>query len=123
VKSRSALLNKLSFQLTGEYESPEVTPQGKNKERYVADFGLRKDFLKKNQATFTFNINDVFNTRRYGSIYDTEHFYQDSYRRRNVRSFRVTVSYRFGDADFSLFRRNNNRQQRDDDEGDMRGGL
>jgi len=62
-----------------------------------------------------FNINDVFNMRRFGNIYDTEDFYQDSYRRWNVRSFRVTFSYRFGDANFSLFRRNgNNERQREE---------
>jgi len=63
VKSRSAIFDKLSFQVTGEYESPEVTPQGKNKENYVVDFGFRKDLLK-NKGTLTFNINDVFNMRR-----------------------------------------------------------
>jgi Outer membrane receptor proteins, mostly Fe transport len=114
VKSRSAIFDKLSFQVTGEYESPEVTPQGKNKENYVVDFGFRKDLLK-NKGTLTFNINDVFNMRRFGNIYDTEDFYQDSYRRWNVRSFRVTFSYRFGDANFSLFRRNgNNERQREE---------
>jgi outer membrane receptor protein involved in Fe transport len=114
VNSRSPLLNKLSFQVSGEYEAPEVEPQGKNKEQYVVDAGFRKDFLKNNKATLTFNIHDVFNTRRYGSIYDTENFYQDSYRRWSVRSFRVTLSYRFGDANFSLFKRNNNRDDNND---------
>jgi outer membrane receptor protein involved in Fe transport len=117
VQSKSPIFDKLSFQVTGEYESPEVEPQGKNKEQYVVDAGFRKDFLKNNKATLTFNINDVFNTRRFGSIYDTENFYQDSYRRWNVRSFRVTLSYRFGKANFSLFKRNNNGdRQRGDNE-------
>jgi outer membrane receptor protein involved in Fe transport len=113
VASKLKLLDKLSFQVTGEYESPEVEPQGKNKEQYVVDAGFRKDFLKNNKATLTFNINDVFNMRRFGSIYDTENFYQDSYRRWNVRSFRVTLSYRFGDANFSLFKKNGNREEND----------
>jgi outer membrane receptor protein involved in Fe transport len=63
ISSKSQLFDKFSFQLMGEYESPEVIPQGKRKEQYVADFGIRKDLLK-NKATITFNINDVFNTRR-----------------------------------------------------------
>lgn len=104
--ARSALLNKLSFQATGGYESPEVIPQGKRKEMYGVDFGIRKEFLK-NKATFTFNINDVFNSRKRGTINDTENFYQDSYRRWDVRSFRATFTYKFGKTDFQLFKKNN----------------
>jgi len=109
-----SLFNKLSFQLTGEYESPEVIPQGKRKEQYNVDLALRKEFLKNNKASLTVSVNDVFNTRRFGSIYDTEQFYQDSYRRWNVRNFRVTFSYKFGSSEFSLFPKKNN--ERDDDD-------
>ena len=103
VPSESALLKNLSFQLTGEYESREIIPQGYNREQYVIDFAFRKEFLKKNAATITFAVNDVLNSNRWGQIYDTEYFYQDSYRRWNVRNFRLTFSYRFGNRDFSLF--------------------
>jgi hypothetical protein len=97
--------NNFSFQFSGEYEAPQVIPQGKQIAQADADFAVRKDFLKDRKATITFAINDVFNSRRWGTIYDTEQFYQDSYRRRNVRSFRLTFSYRFGDANFTLNRR------------------
>jgi hypothetical protein len=99
------LFKNLGFQVTGEYESPEVIPQGKRKEQYSIDFAMRKDMLKDKKGTLTFSINDVFNTRRFGTIYDTENFYQDSYRRWNVRTFRITFSYKFGNSNFSLFRR------------------
>lgn len=117
-RNKSAFMNKFSFQLMGEYESREVTPQGKNLAQYGADFAVRKDFLKGNKASFTFNINDVFNSKRFGSIYDTDAFYQEGYRRRNVRSFRVTFTYRFGKSDFNLFKRPE-RRDRDDDGGDQ----
>jgi len=103
----SPVFNNLSFQVMGEFESAEVIPQGRRKAQYGVDFAMRKDFLKNNQATLTFGINDIFNTQRWGVIYDTETFYQDSYRRWNVRTFRVTFSYKFGKADFSLLNRNN----------------
>lgn len=102
---RSKLFNNLGFQLIGEYESWEVLPQGKRKPQYALDAAIRKDFLKNNKASLTFSVNDVFNTNRFGTIYDTERFYQDSYRRRNVRGFRLSFSYRFGKADFKLLRR------------------
>ena len=101
----SKFFNNFSFQLSGEYESPRVMPQGKTKEQYYMDFAIRKDFLKNKAGTLTFNVNDVFNSRRFGSITDTENFYQDSYRRWNVRTVRLTFSYRFGRQDFDLFKR------------------
>jgi outer membrane receptor protein involved in Fe transport len=102
VASKSAILNNMLFQLNSQYESPEVIPQGRNKEQFQVDFALRKEFLKKNAAAITFSVNDVFNTNRFGQIYDTDNFYQDSYRRWNVRNFRMTFTYRFGDSDFKL---------------------
>ncbi|MBC6492219.1 TonB-dependent receptor domain-containing protein [Flavihumibacter stibioxidans] len=101
----SRFLNNFSFQVSGEYESPRVMPQGKQKEQYYVDFAIRKDFLKDNAGTLTFNVNDLINTRRFGSITDTENFYQDSYRRWNVRTVRLTFSYRFGKNDFDLFKK------------------
>ncbi|HEY8387070.1 MAG TPA: TonB-dependent receptor, partial [Parasegetibacter sp.] len=104
---RSKLLKDLNSQLTAEYKSPQVIPQGKRKEEYVIDMAIRKDFLKNKRGSFTFNVNDVFNSRRFGTIYDTDNFYQDGYRRWRVRSFKITLSYKFGDSQFSLFKRRN----------------
>ncbi len=112
------LLKKLSIQALGEYESPEVTPQGKRLEMYVANIAFRKEFLKNNRGTLTFAVNDIFNTQRRGNVLDTEFYYQDSYFRRNVRNFRLTFTYKFGKADFSLFKRERgNGVDRDDDMG------
>jgi outer membrane receptor protein involved in Fe transport len=102
---RPGFFNGTGLQLMGEYESREVTVQGKNAAQYRVDFAVRKDLLKDNRASFTFNINDVFNTHRFGNIFDTETFYQESYRRRNVRSFRISFTYKFGKADMTLFKR------------------
>ncbi|MEO5685252.1 MAG: outer membrane beta-barrel family protein [Chitinophagaceae bacterium] len=105
VTKKYPVFNNLSFQLSGEYESPEVIPQGKTKSEFGSDFAIRKDFLKNNKATLTFGINDIFNTQRWGNVYDTPSFYQDSYRRWSIRTFRLSFSYRFGKADFSLLNR------------------
>ncbi|MEP7277162.1 MAG: TonB-dependent receptor [Bacteroidota bacterium] len=108
------LFNNISFQLSGDYESPRVIPQGKTKSEFDSDFAMRKDFLKNKKATITFGINDIFNTRRWGTIYDTPSFYQDSYRRWSVRTFRISFSYRFGNADFSLLNRKDKNNTNDD---------
>ena len=108
------MLNNTNFQLSGQYESPRVIPQGRNKEQYQVDFALRREFLKKNAASISFAVNDVFNTRRFGQIYDTDNYYQNSYSRWNVRNFRVTLTYRFGDRDFKLI---NRKREGSEDEG------
>lgn len=110
-----SLFDNLSFQMIGEYESPRFMPQGTRIPEYSVDLALRKEFLKDKRASLTLSVNDIFWTDRDGSIYDTETFYQESYRR-NIRSFRLNFSYRFGNADFKLFNRNNNNNEDRDDE-------
>jgi outer membrane receptor protein involved in Fe transport len=112
VNERS-VFNNFSLQAIGEYESREVVPQGVQIPNYSLDMALRKDFGKAKKATLTFSVQDVFNSLRFGSELETEYFYQESWSRRNVRSFRLVFSYKFGDMNFQLGRRN---------EGPQRGG-
>lgn len=115
IKTDNKVFNNLSFQMMGDYSSPQVIPQGKRLSQLGVDLAIRKDILKKNRGTITLGINDLFNSRRWGTIYDTETFYQDSYRRWNVRTFRLTFSYRFGKADFKLLNNNRGGGERQDD--------
>lgn len=101
----AGLFKDMALQLSGDYESSQVTAQGRNLSEYQVDFGLRKDFLKDKKATLSFNINDIFKSQRWGSIYDTENFYQESFRKRNIRGFRINFAYKFGKNDFNLFKR------------------
>lgn len=102
------LFKNLGFQLVANYQGPRVIPQGRTKQQFVADFAMRKEFLKMKAASLSFSINDILNTRRFGSIYDTEHFYQDSYRRWSVRTFRLTFTYKFGNSNIDLFKKRSN---------------
>ncbi|MEO6233352.1 MAG: TonB-dependent receptor [Ferruginibacter sp.] len=111
----SSLFSNLGFQLVADYESPKVIPQGRRIAEFDVDFAIKKDFMKNKKASLTFAVSDVFNTRRWGAIYDTERFYQDAYRRWNVRNFRVSFSYKFGDTNFSLFNRGSKGGGGDDD--------
>lgn len=90
-------------QVNGSYESPRIIPQGKTIPVYSVDFSLNKDIGKT--LSFNFTINDIFNTRRFGSQFETEFFAQDLSRRRDVRFFRVGFTWRFGEWDASLFRK------------------
>jgi outer membrane receptor protein involved in Fe transport len=111
---KPSLFNNVSFQAIGEYESPRIMPQGRRIPEYSVDLALRKEFFKNKRASITFSVNDVFWTDRDGTIYDTETFYQETYRR-NIRSFRLNFSYRFGNTDFKVLNRNNERRNNDDD--------
>jgi outer membrane receptor protein involved in Fe transport len=115
-QNESSLFNNMGFQFNADYESPRVIPQGRRLEEFDADFAMKKDIFKDKKGTITFSVNDVFDSRRWGTIYDTETFYQESYRRRGPRSFRLSFSYKFGNADFSLFK--NNQRDRNNNDGD-----
>lgn len=97
-----------TVQVNGSYDAPRIIAQGKTKEVYSIDFSISKEVTKK--LTFNFNINDVFNTRGFGTIFATEYFTQDLWRRRDMRSFRIGFVYRFGEWDVSLFKRKSNRR-------------
>lgn len=117
VGDKSPLFNNLGFQLIADYEGPSVIPQGRMKSQFVSDFAMRKEFLKNRAASLSFSVNDIFNSRKFGTIYDTENFYQDSYRRWSVRTFRLTFSYKFGDSDFDLFKKKSGNTSGGYDEG------
>lgn len=103
-------------QVDGQYEAPRIIPQGTTKEVYAIDFSLNKEINKK--FTFNFTVNDVFNTRRWGTYFDTPTFTQDLSRRRDVRFVRIGFTWRFGETDVSLFRKKNN-QRREPGAGGM----
>lgn len=100
-----------SVQANGDYDSPRIQPQGKTIPVYSLDMSLNKDFNRK--VSLNFSVNDVFNSRRFGGIYETEFFRQEFSRRRQTRFFRVNVTWRFGEFDMSIFRRKGGAQRRD----------
>jgi len=100
-----------SVQLNGEYEGRRPTPQGYTIGNWGIDLSSTKEFNKQWSATVM--VNDVFYTRKWGTILDTPTLYQESYRRREMRFVRLTVTWKFGEQDTSLFRRRNQQQRRD----------
>jgi outer membrane cobalamin receptor len=104
-----------STQVTGEYETDEVIAQGIQKGAAFMDFALKKDFGRN--ASLTFSVNDVFNSRIRVTQLNTPIFLQESMRRREIRNFRLTYQYRFGKMDASIFnrKRSGGQQQQDMD--------
>lgn len=104
--NNSSVFNNTSFQMDSKYQSPRVIPQGRRLANYNIDFAIRKDLFKNNRGSVIFGISDLLNKSKNGVIYDTPSFYQESYSRWQVRTFRVTFSYKFGNANFQLFKKN-----------------
>jgi outer membrane receptor protein involved in Fe transport len=79
-----------SAQLSGQRRSKGPALQGYQKSVTAADFALRKGFWQ-NRASLTFIINDIFNSRRFVSIYDQPLAYQTSMNRREIRFYKLTL--------------------------------
>ncbi|MBK9479998.1 MAG: TonB-dependent receptor [Bacteroidetes bacterium] len=80
--------------------------QGYVNENYGMDAAIKWDFIK-NVASVSFNVSDVFKTKRYNSYSETPYFTQEYNRYRDRQNFRINLSYRFGKMDASLFKRKN----------------
>src|SRR6185437_10531487 len=84
-----------TLQINGNYESPKVIAQGTMKEVWWVDAALRKN-LWKNKATIVANVSDIFNTRKYTTLYNLPTYDETYYRDRETRVGTLTFTYRFG---------------------------
>lgn len=91
-----------TLQVNGNYESPRIQLLGKTLPMYSMDISLAKMIGK---WSFNASLNDVFNTRRMGTMYYTPYYDQELSRRRETRYVRFTVTYMFGKMDASIFKR------------------
>jgi iron complex outermembrane receptor protein len=102
-------------QLSGQYESPRIIPQGEMREQYFADFALRYNLGI--MGSVSLSVSDIFDTKRMGSQTETAYFSQDLARRRESRYVQLGVMLRFGKPDFSLLKK-----QRKPGDGGVQGG-
>jgi len=138
------LPQKFKLQLSGTYQSKTNLPvnqnnfrgpggggpgmggtqsaaQGYIKSNYGVDVALQRSFLKNDAASVTFNVSDIFRTRRYDQFSESQFFIQDSHRLGDVPMFRLNLSYRFGQMDMSLFKRKNMKGENEGMQGAMQG--
>ena len=78
---------------------------------------MSHDFTRK--LTGVLSVTDVLFSRRWGNTVDTPLLLQESYRRREMRFVRFTLTWKFGEQNTSLFRR---RGQQPRDPGQGSGG-
>ncbi len=98
-----------TIQWNGSYEAPKIIPQGTTKEVYFMDISLNKDVGKR--LSFNATLSDVFNTKRWGALYESSTFTQNFSRRWDTRFFRVGFTWRFGETDVSIFRKKPQRRE------------
>jgi outer membrane receptor protein involved in Fe transport len=119
------LPHNFTLQITGDYTSKTVLPPGGtagsggggrggtvsgNAQGYSlptggVDASLKFEFLKNKAASITFNISDIFATRRSDVYINSQYSTQHSVRYRDPQFFRLQFNYRFGKMDVSLFKR------------------
>lgn len=83
--------------------------QGYQKANYFVDAAIRFEFGKTKQANLSWNINDIFRTRRQQIFSSSALFEQDVFRRRDPQLMRLNFGWRFGKFDPNLFKRKSNK--------------
>lgn len=86
-------------ELSFYYNSTQISQEGlfKMNPMYSFNGGISKQILKK-KGTIRFNVNDIFNTNRFGGTYNTTNRALVLANRWDSRQFRASFSYRFGNS-------------------------
>ena len=85
------------WQLTSNYSSETLTPQGRRLPSFVMNTGLKQE-LFKNRAGLILTVSDIFNTLRSNYILDTPEIYRHEIRRRTARMVYIGFMYSFGNS-------------------------
>ena len=94
----TATLTKTTiWQVSGNYRSARLTPQGKSFGTFVLNTGIRQDILKK-KMSLTLTISDLFNSLKQKNELTTLYLKQSSVGRRDARIIYLGISYRLGKA-------------------------
>jgi hypothetical protein len=93
--STATITKTTLMQISCNYRSPRLTPQGKMFGNFVLNAGMRQDFLKK-KVSLTLTASDILNTLKQKTEVNTAYLEQVSIGRRDARIIYLGISYRFG---------------------------
>jgi outer membrane receptor protein involved in Fe transport len=118
VTGNLTVVKNLSLQVRGDYRAAEVMAQGKRNAMYGIDGGAKYDFPNK-KASLSFNVRDVFNTRRWSMTTEDNFTIVDFQRQMQGTMGSLTFSYRFGKTTFTGANKKKKDDQQDNrpDEG------
>lgn len=105
--SKVTLPGKIDWQTNVFYRGPSSNAQSETKGLLSVDGALSKDIMDDN-ATFTFNVSDVFNSRKRESLTQTPTFTSRSEFQWRERQFNLSFTYRFNQKKQKQQRQNNN---------------
>ncbi|MFD1293875.1 TonB-dependent receptor domain-containing protein [Lutibacter holmesii] len=94
INSTVRLPGNIDWQTRAMYRGPSESAQTKREGMLNIDLAFSKDILNEN-ATISFNVSDLLNSRLRKSNTTTETTYTDSSFRFRPRSFRLNFTYRF----------------------------
>lgn len=83
------------MQLSANYRSARLTPQGKNYPSFVLNSGVRQDLFKK-KVSILLAVSDILRSLQQKSELNTTYLKQTSIGRRDAQIIYLGVSYRFG---------------------------
>ncbi len=134
-----------TIQLTGDYTSKTILPPGRSGSGgrgmfggnlstangytdpvYGFDIAIKKDFLKDKSASVSVSMNDVLKTKVYkvhsqANISSTFYSIQENERRRDPQIVRLSLNWRFGKFDASIFKRKNLKAEQEGMQNGMQG--
>ncbi len=145
INSTFTLPSNFSIELTGDYTSKTILPparggggggrmwgaplstaNGYSDPNYGFDIAIKKEFLKDRSASITLGMNDIFATRKY-TTHSRSDYSKDIYSIQDSRNFRdaqivkLSLNWRFGKFDASLFKRKNMKGQQEGMQDSMQG--
>jgi len=98
------------LQVSCNFRSARLTPQGKSFGSFVFNTGIRQDLFKK-KVSITLTASDLFKTQKQRSELNALYLKQSSTGRRDARIIYLGISYRFG----KLIKKNNEEKLQFDD--------
>jgi hypothetical protein len=85
------------LQVSANYRSARLTPQGKNYPSFVLNTGLRQDLFKK-KVSLLLAVSDILRSMKQESELTSGYLKQTSINRRDAQIVYLGISYRFGKA-------------------------
>ncbi|WP_108805407.1 TonB-dependent receptor domain-containing protein [Aquimarina sp. Aq107] len=106
LNNKITLPAKIDWQTTAFYSGPNENAQTKSEGLLSVNLAFSKDLFKE-RASLTFNVSDLFNSRKRQSVSTTETFITDSEFQWRERSFTMSFTYRFNQKKKRQRSRNN----------------
>ena len=95
--STATITKTTMLQVSCNYRSARLTPQGKVSGSFVLNTGMRQDLFKK-KVSIIFTASDILKTLRQKTEFDTPDLKQVSVGRRDAGIIYLGISYRFGNT-------------------------